>query len=59
MHETGARCDARPFLFLLQVKYLTKNVQGTKLVLFADDTNLLITRTDLFDLQHTIINIMS
>jgi hypothetical protein len=39
-------------LFFLYINYLTENVQGVKLVLFADDTNLLITRKEEF------INIM-
>jgi dsDNA-binding SOS-regulon protein len=33
-------------------------VQGAKMVLFADDTNLLITGKDKSDLQHKIINVM-
>jgi hypothetical protein len=47
-----------PLLFLLYIIDLTENVQGAKLVLFADDTSLLITRKDEFDLQHKIKNIM-
>jgi hypothetical protein len=35
-----------------------ENLQGAKMVLSADDTNLLITRKDESDLQHKIINIM-
>jgi hypothetical protein len=45
-------------LFLLYVNDLIENVQGAMRVLFADDTSLLITRKDEFDLQHKIINIM-
>jgi hypothetical protein len=33
-------------------------VQGAKMVLFADDTILLIIGTDESDLQHKIINVM-
>jgi hypothetical protein len=33
---------------------LTENVQGEKLVLFADDTNLTIIGKDEFDLQHKV-----
>jgi hypothetical protein len=47
-----------PLLFLLYINDCTENVQGVKLVLFADDTNLLNTGKDEFDLQHKIINIM-
>jgi hypothetical protein len=47
-----------PLLFLLYINYLTENVQGTKLALFADDISLLITGKDDFDFQHKIVNIM-
>jgi hypothetical protein len=40
-----------PLLVLLQIN-LTENVPRVKLVLFADDTNWLITGKDEFDLQH-------
>jgi hypothetical protein len=46
-----------PLLFLLYINDITENVQGVKMVLFADDTNLLITRKDEFDLQYKIINV--
>jgi hypothetical protein len=45
-------------LFLLYINDLTENVQGAKRVLFADDTKLLITGKDEFNLQCKIINIM-
>jgi hypothetical protein len=47
-----------PLLFLLYINYLTENVQGAKLVLSADDTNLLITGSDEVDLQHKKKNMM-
>jgi hypothetical protein len=47
-----------PLLFLLYINDLTENVQAAKLVLFADDTNLLITGKDEFDLQNKVINVM-
>ena len=34
------------------------NVQGVKLVLYADDTNLLITGKDELHLQYKIMNVM-
>jgi retron-type reverse transcriptase len=40
-----------PLLFLLYVNDLSKNVQATKMVLFADDTNILITDKDYKALQ--------
>jgi hypothetical protein len=40
-----------PLLFSLYMYELTENVQGVRLVLFADVTNLLITRKDKFGLN--------
>jgi hypothetical protein len=45
-------------LFLLYINDITENVQRTKMVLFADDTNLIITGKDEFDLPHKIIKVM-
>jgi hypothetical protein len=47
-----------PLLFLPYINDVTENFQGVKLILFADDTNMLVTQGDEFDLQHKIINIM-
>jgi hypothetical protein len=47
-----------PLLFLLYVNDITEIVQGAKIVLFVDDTNLLITGKDEFDLQCKIKNVM-
>jgi hypothetical protein len=44
--------------FLLYINYIIENIQGAKLVLFAVDKNLLITRKDEHDLQHKIINVI-
>jgi hypothetical protein len=51
MHERGAWCTTRlsfgaTFIYAIYKNDLTENVQESKLVLFADDTNLLITRKD-------------
>jgi dsDNA-binding SOS-regulon protein len=40
-----------PLLFLLYINDLTENVHIAKMVLYADDTNLLITGKDKADLQ--------
>jgi hypothetical protein len=48
----------RPLLSLLYINYITENVQGAKMVLYADDINLLITGKDEFDIQYKIINVM-
>jgi hypothetical protein len=47
-----------PLLFLLYMNGITENVQGAKMVLFADNTNLLITGADEEDLQYKIKNVM-
>jgi hypothetical protein len=44
-----------PLLFLLYINDLTGNVQGAKLVVFTDNTNLLITEKNEFDLQHKMM----
>jgi hypothetical protein len=59
MHESVPQDSILgPPLFLLYINNVIENVQGAKLVLFADDANLLITGKDGFDLQHKIINVM-
>jgi hypothetical protein len=56
--EHGVPCFGDTFVFPVYVKGLTEDVQGTKLVLFADDTNLLITRKDEFALQNKLTNVI-
>jgi hypothetical protein len=47
-----------PLLFFIYINDITENVQAAKMVLFADDTNLLITGKDESDIQYKIINVM-
>jgi hypothetical protein len=47
-----------PLLFLLYINDYIENVQGAKLVLFANYIHLLITGKDEYDLQHKITNVM-
>jgi hypothetical protein len=47
-----------PLLFLLYISDLLLNIQGARLVLFTDDTSLLVTGKVESDLQHKIKNIM-
>jgi hypothetical protein len=47
-----------PLLFLLYINDLALNVQGARLILSTDYTNLLVTEKDESDLQHKIKNIM-
>jgi hypothetical protein len=48
-----------PLLFLLYKNDLPLNIQGANLVLFADDTNLFISKKDKGSLQHEIRNVMT
>jgi hypothetical protein len=48
-----------PLLFLLFISDLPLNIQGAKLVLFADDTNLLVTEKDECFLQHKVTEVMN
>jgi hypothetical protein len=47
-----------PVLFSLYINDLPLNIQGAKLVLFVDDTNLFVTEEDESALQHKITNVM-
>jgi hypothetical protein len=47
-----------PLLFILFINDLPLNIQGTKVVLFADDTSLLITGKDECFLQQKITKVM-
>jgi hypothetical protein len=47
-----------PFLFLLYVNDLPLNVQETKMVLFADDTNILVIDKDYKSLQEKTNTVM-
>jgi len=42
------------FLLLLYINYLPLNIHGANLVMFADDTNVLITDTDVGSLQNKV-----
>jgi hypothetical protein len=57
MHESGVLCAGRISFGATFRNDVTENVQGAKLVLFADDANLLISREVEFDnmpLKHGI-----
>jgi hypothetical protein len=47
-----------PVLFLLYINDLPLNIMGSKIVLFADDTNILVSRENLNTVQHTLNNVM-
>jgi hypothetical protein len=47
-----------PLLFLLYINNLPVNNQGAKLVLFANNINLLVIAKDESALQHKIKNVM-
>jgi hypothetical protein len=47
-----------PLLFLLYINVLPLNIMGSKIVLFADDTNILVSGEDLNTLQYKLNNVM-
>jgi hypothetical protein len=47
-----------PLFFLLYINDLPLDVPGAELVLFADDTNVLVTGKEENDLQNKINNLM-
>jgi retron-type reverse transcriptase len=48
-----------PILFLLYINDLPLNITGTKIVLFADDTNILVSDENKNDLQYKLNNNMT
>jgi hypothetical protein len=47
-----------PILFLLYINDLPLNIMGSKIVLFADDTNILVSGENLNTLQYKLNNAM-
>ena len=48
-----------PILFLLYINDLPLNIMGSKIVLFADDTNILVTEANMNNLQYKLNNVMN
>jgi hypothetical protein len=48
-----------PILFLLYINDLPLNMMGSKIVLFADDTKILVSGENLNNLQYKLNNVMS
>jgi len=48
-----------PILFSLYINDLPLNIMGLKIVLFADDTNLLVSETNMNNLQYKLNNVMT
>jgi hypothetical protein len=46
-----------PILFLLYINDLPLNITGSKTVLFADDTNILVSGKNVANLQYKISNV--
>jgi hypothetical protein len=47
-----------PILFLLYINDLPLNIFGSKIVLLADDTNILVSEKNLNTLQYKLNNVM-
>jgi hypothetical protein len=48
-----------PILFSLYINALPLNVTGLKIVLFADDTNILVSEENINNLQYKLNNVMN
>jgi hypothetical protein len=48
-----------PILFLLYRNDLPLNIMGSKIVLFADDTNILVSGKNVTNLQYKINNVIT
>jgi hypothetical protein len=48
-----------PVLFSLYINDLPQNITGTKIVLFADNTNILVSDENINSLQHKLNNVMT
>jgi len=48
-----------PILFSLYINDLSLNITGTKIVLFADDTNILVTDGNINNLRYKLNNVMT
>jgi len=48
-----------PILFSLYINYLPLNITGTKIVLFADDTNILVTDENTKNIRYKLNNVMT
>jgi hypothetical protein len=48
-----------PILSLLYINDLPLNIMGTKIVLFADDTNILVSDVNINNLQDKLNNVMT
>jgi hypothetical protein len=48
-----------PILFSLYINDLPLNIMGSKIVLFADDTNILVSHKNINNLQYKLNNVMT
>jgi len=48
-----------PILFSLYINDLPLNIMGLKIVLFADDTNILVSEANMNNLQYKLKNVMN
>jgi retron-type reverse transcriptase len=48
-----------PILISLYINHLPLNIMGSKIVLFADDTNILISEANMNNIQYKLNNVMT
>jgi len=58
-HGAPQRSILGPKLFSLYINDLPLNVTGLKIVLFADDTNILVSEENINNLQYKLNNVMN